>query len=103
MSVWKQIYSLILLLCDLWLCWASIRRVPERQNYFLVFMRFVIPAVFYEITNVECMYSSNTTILYSTRLTQLYNIVVLDEYTHSTLVISRLVFVVELITVLHSS
>jgi len=25
-------------------------------------MRFVIPIVFYEITNVECVYSSNTTI-----------------------------------------
>ena len=25
-------------------------------------MRFVIPVVFYEITNVECVYSSNTTI-----------------------------------------
>jgi hypothetical protein len=25
-------------------------------------IRFVIPVVFYEITNVECVYSSNTTI-----------------------------------------
>jgi len=25
-------------------------------------MRFVIPVVFYEITNLECVYSSNTTI-----------------------------------------
>jgi len=25
-------------------------------------MRFVIPVVFYEITNVVCVYSSNTTI-----------------------------------------
>ena len=25
-------------------------------------MRFVIPVVFYEITNVQCVYSSNTTI-----------------------------------------
>jgi len=24
-------------------------------------MRFVIPVVFYEITNVQCVYSSNTT------------------------------------------
>jgi len=34
MSDGKQMHSLILLLCDLWLCWASIRRVPEQQNYF---------------------------------------------------------------------
>ena len=27
-----------------------------------VFMRFVIPVAFYEITNVECVYWSNTTI-----------------------------------------
>jgi len=25
-------------------------------------MRFVIPVVFYEITNVECVYWSNTTV-----------------------------------------
>ena len=30
-------------------------------------MRFVIPFVFYEITNVECVYSSNTTTLCPTR------------------------------------
>ena len=42
-------------------------------------MRFVIPVVFYEITNVEFVYLSNTTVL---------NIVVLEEYTHSTLVFS---------------
>jgi len=27
-----------------------------------VIIRFVIPVVFYEITKVECVYSSNTTI-----------------------------------------
>jgi len=30
--------------------------------YHEVIMRFVVPVVFYEITNVECVYSSNTTI-----------------------------------------
>jgi len=28
-------------------------------------MRFVIPVVFYEITNVQCVYSSNITIFIS--------------------------------------
>jgi len=31
-------------------------------SFSTVIMRFVIPVVFYEITNVECVYSSNTTI-----------------------------------------
>jgi len=32
------------------------------QEHCLRVMRFVIPVVFYEITNAECVYSSNTTI-----------------------------------------
>ena len=32
-------------------------------------MRFVIPVVFYEITNAECVYSSKTTILIVTDAT----------------------------------
>ena len=36
----------------------------ERTSYLVVaIMRFLIPVVFYEITNVECVYSPNTTIL----------------------------------------
>jgi len=81
-------------------------------------MRSVTPVVFYDITNVECVYSSITTIfieenikyflhevqlhisaldnghlqvVHEILIKHLYkipiNIVVLDEYTHSTLVI----------------
>ena len=31
------------------------------MNILFVIMMFVIPVVFYEITNVVCVYSSNTT------------------------------------------
>jgi len=37
--------------CDFWLIWSG-----------WIIMRFVIPVVFYKITNVDCVYSSNTTI-----------------------------------------
>jgi len=32
------------------------------KNLVVSIMRFVIPVMFYEITNVECVYSSNTTV-----------------------------------------
>jgi len=34
----------------------------DKKKVIIILMRFVIPAAFYEITNVECVYSSNTTI-----------------------------------------
>jgi len=36
--------------------------VKVLETFLDVIMRFVIPVVFYEITNVECVYSPNTTI-----------------------------------------
>jgi hypothetical protein len=38
------------------------RRAVSREECLGIIMRFVIPVVFYEITNVERVYSSNTTI-----------------------------------------
>jgi len=47
--------------------WFITLREESRQKMFenrvlRRIMRFVIPVVIYEITNVECVYSSNTTI-----------------------------------------
>jgi len=41
--------------------------LPDSQRYSqarggVIIMSFIIPVVFYEITNVECVYLSNTTI-----------------------------------------
>jgi len=34
----------------------------DKKKVIITLMRFVIPVVFYKVTNVECAYSSNTTI-----------------------------------------
>ena len=50
----------------------------------LTIMRFVIPVVFYEITSIECVYSSDTTVFIATYYCTLYILyfLVLSHSTH---------------------